>query len=204
MLVNALYDWGGLNREVFAAINGVRGPFVDMLMLTGTRMGDAWNISWVLGLLVILLVVRRTSPRGVLIERLPDERFLAQAIKLFLVGYALAALLVFAGKVGFDMPRPYAALPRGSVHVLALPESPYSFPSGHAAFGMLVAWNFWSSCRKHWRLLLALCVLWIGLSRISVGAHFPADVVAGYLCGGMGAWLAARTLGARRHDRAES
>jgi membrane-associated phospholipid phosphatase len=26
-----------------------------------------------------------------------------------------------------------------------------------------------------------LFVLWVGASRVSLGAHFPADVVAGYL-----------------------
>ncbi len=30
---------------------------------------------------------------------------------------------------------------------------------------------------------MAALALWVGISRINVGAHFPADVLAGYLCG---------------------
>jgi hypothetical protein len=69
-------------------------------------------------------------------------------------------------------------------------KEPYSLPSGHSGFAMLVAWVFWPYCLRRWRFVLALCVVWVGISRISVGAHFPADVLAGYLCGGLSAWLA--------------
>jgi membrane-associated phospholipid phosphatase len=36
------------------------------------------------------------------------------------------------------------------------------------------------------RTLLAILPLWVGISRINVGAHFPADVLAGYFCGASG------------------
>jgi signal peptidase II len=34
---------------------------------------------------------------------------------------------------------------------------------------------------RKWRIAGACFVLWVGLSRISLGAHFPADVMAGFL-----------------------
>lgn len=196
-----LYDWGGLNRELFSAINGFRGPLIDPLMLAGTQLGDAWNAAWITLALVLLLVSCRVLRRSIVIARLPDARVVSDALVVFVVGCAITALLVFAGKASFDMPRPYIALPSGSVNVLTVLKEPYSFPSGHAAFAMLVAWAFWPYCRRRWRALLALCVVWVGVSRISVGAHFPADVLAGYVCGGISGWLAARALAIRCRTR---
>lgn len=70
-----------------------------------------------------------------------------------------------------------------------LPDS-YSFPSGHALgsfcfFGIL-AWilaaNVETAASK-WAIYCAaaLLVLFIGLSRIYLGVHYPSDVLAGYL-----------------------
>jgi membrane-associated phospholipid phosphatase len=192
VILTSLYDWGGLNRELFSAINGFRGPLIDPLMLAGTQLGDIWNAVWIASVMLILIAGRRALPRNAVISRLPDERIVSGTLLVFVVGCTITALLVFVGKTSFDMPRPYIALPTGSVTVLTVLKDPYSLPSGHSAFAMLVAWVFWPYCQRRWRVFLALCVVWVGVSRISVGAHFPADVLAGYICGGAGGWFATR------------
>lgn len=194
MLLTVIYDWGGLNRELFSAINGFRGPLIDPLMLAGTQLGDVWNAAWIALVMLLLIASRRVLPRNNVISRLPDERTVSDALFVFVVGCAITALLVFVGKASFDMPRPYNALPIGSVKVLTALKEPYSLPSGHAAFAMLIAWVFWPYCQRQWRAFLALCVVWVGVSRISVGAHFPADVLAGYICGCVSGWFATRAL----------
>lgn len=200
MLMHLLYDWGGLNRELFAAINGLRGPVLDTLMLAGTRLGSAWNAGWIALGLALLLACRRLAPQTTLTARLPEARTLARLLRVFVVASVLALILVSAAKHGFDMPRPAAALPPGSVAVLAPTVEPYSLPSGHSVFAMLVAVVFWPACPRPWRAALALGALWVGVSRVSVGAHFPADVVAGYLCGAACAGLAARLVPPARGD----
>jgi signal peptidase II len=68
----------------------------------------------------------------------------------------------------------------GSLHILGEPEFHHSLPSGHASFAMLVGASFWPVAGKARPVLVAF-VLWVGISRISVGAHFPADVLASWL-----------------------
>ncbi len=194
MLLSILYDWGGLNRDLFFIVNGIRGPFVDAFMLAGTQLGDVWNACWIVLVLMLLILARRASSNSVIGSLLPDVKRVSEALPVFVGGCMIAGLLVWGAKTGFNMPRPYAALPIGSVTVLTTLKEPYSFPSGHAAFAMLVAWIFWPYCLRRWRFVLALSVVWVGVSRVSVGAHFPADVLAGYLCGALGAWLAVKAM----------
>lgn len=60
----------------------------------------------------------------------------------------------------------------------------YSFPSGHSTnaasmFGALAV-----CLRKRWATVLAILIpLLTGISRIVVGAHYPTDVLAGWLLG---------------------
>ncbi len=72
-----------------------------------------------------------------------------------------------------------------------------SFPSGHAttgmAFGVALALLF---PRLRW---LFICLgFWIAASRPVVGAHYPSDVLAGILLGGLTAWLIARAFAQHR------
>ena len=60
----------------------------------------------------------------------------------------------------------------------------YSFPSGHStnavtAFGSLAA-----NLRKRWTVVIAVVIpLLTGISRFVVGAHYPTDVLGGWLLG---------------------
>jgi len=59
----------------------------------------------------------------------------------------------------------------------------HSLPSGHTIFAATIAASLWPIAGSRLRLALTLFVIWVGLSRISLGIHFPADVVYGAIIG---------------------
>lgn len=194
MLLTAFYHWFGLNQTLFFAINGIRGVYLGQTMLLGTRLGDFGNLPWVVGALILMFAVQVLAPSMDRIKWFPERKTIIQLLLALLAGYLLAAILVTLLKVGLHMPRPPVAITMATVHVLGEPESIYSFPSGHAAFAMLLAVVFWPHCRNPPRALLILFAVWVGVSRINIGAHFPTDVIAGYLCGALSGWVATQIL----------
>jgi len=170
------YDWAGLNAWLFHAINDLRGPLIDNVMLFGTRLGDHRNYPLYLAAAAIcglVAVFRDRKQSGLAIKWLT-------ALAVFAVGYLVDSQLIAFLKPWLDYPRPLVAL-NGDVRVVGAPEFDHSLPSGHAAFIMLVAASFWPVAARPYRILLAALALWVGMSRISLGDHFPADVMAGFL-----------------------
>jgi membrane-associated phospholipid phosphatase len=100
---------------------------------------------------------------------------------------AVAVLLNFALKQFIHRPRPdtlYVSLMRFKTH---------SFPSGHA-FGSITAYGFVSylgllHLQTPLNILLAgllwLLIIFIGLSRIYLGAHYTTDVIGGWILGSL-------------------
>ena len=81
----------------------------------------------------------------------------------------------------------------------------HAFPSAHAASGMALygLLALYMIQRLHGRARLAACALAlvgvgsVGLTRVYLGAHYPTDVLAGWLVGaviGLGAWHLGRAL----------
>lgn len=99
----------------------------------------------------------------------------------------------------FNRPRPDLVDHLVEVHSL-------SFPSGHAmnsavvflTLGALIARNHTERATRIYILTVAiLLTLIIGFSRIYLGVHWPSDVMAGWIVGGLWAgpcWLIARKL----------
>ena len=93
--------------------------------------------------------------------------------------------LIFAG------PRPYWA----SSHVRALwtTETSFGIPSGHAQNAVSVWGTIAAYYKRSWVWAIAITLMFlIGFSRVFLAAHFPHDVIFGWLLGALLLWIFTR------------
>ncbi len=99
-----------------------------------------------------------------------------------IINLALVALLNLLTKAIFQRERPL-------IDFWLVNESGYSFPSGHATVSMafygfliyLVYNHFKKKYRWYIISLLAIIIVFVGISRIYLGVHYLSDVLAGFL-----------------------
>ncbi len=161
------------NMAVFSVINGarLRLPGLTGTVIAITNMGSELFLAPVVAVLAIWLATRR----------LPREALwiLAAAGSARFVGWA-AKLLVQSPRPHLDIPPPIQYF------------SGYGFPSGHALTSAVIYGSITllvirrsgsGAIRITAALVCMLLVLAIGMSRIYLGAHWPNDVLGGYLYG---------------------
>ena len=183
------YDWGDLNVLLFKAINGHSWHGADWLMIVPSYVADIWSFPLYAGLWWWWLgLSKRRGAEAAAAIALQLQRF----IFAFIVAVLAAALV----KYSLNFPRPLSALGAPAVHVLGEFDSEHSLPSGHAMFAMLVAGSLWPLLSTPGRAAAVAFVAWAGIARIWVGAHFPADVAAGYVLGFI--WVGFAALALRR------
>jgi undecaprenyl-diphosphatase len=131
------------------------------------------------------------------------------AVLIALVGFAigpwlhglLGALVVGIASVANGIVKAVIARDRPDLLEAIVVEPGFSFPSGHSALGM-VAWGvlavlvsrsrFGRQARTAIIAALVILVFLIGVSRIYLGVHYPTDVIAGWVAGGVVVFLYAR------------
>ncbi len=160
------------DRSITAALQKQQNPWIRRFMIAISEIGfPSISIPLTLGVSGIFLALR----------------FRLEAIFILLT--SSSNLLNALVKRLIKRPRPTAEL----VTVVRVINEP-SFPSGHVMhylnfFGLLIyllATN-WRSGRLR-DILIGICtalILCIGPSRVYLGAHWPSDVMAGYIYGGL-------------------
>ena len=89
-------------------------------------------------------------------------------------------------KMALHGPRPYWASSRVIGHAS---ETGFGIPSGHAQKPLAIFGIMAAHAGRTWGWILAgIVILFIGLSRLYLGVHFPHDVLFGWLLGGLTLW----------------
>jgi membrane-associated phospholipid phosphatase len=162
-----LFAFGG-HHTGFHAVNGLAPGLPRWLWQGLTLLGDERAA------IALALLLARRHPH---------------LLWTILVAAVLATLANRGIKLGADQLRPPAVLPADAFHLLGPANKRMSFPSGHTVtafvlFGVL-AYRF-----GRWRAALLAIAGVAGLSRVTIGVHWPLDVVAGAFIGLAAAWAA--------------
>lgn len=172
-----------LNEKLFWIINSDAGKAADGIMIAVTSSGYS-VIAVLLGLAAIRLYGGFNKKNVILL-----------AAALLLGG---GAVHLIKQNLPADRPLGYFAEKTppmdGRVHAPFERERHRTFPSGHSQAAFAVAAMVALMFKRH----VALWLLWaalVALSRVYLGVHFPADVVAGSLIGALSAFIVFRAQG---------
>ena len=163
---------------LFRQLNTTARLLPDSVWVFFNVLGNGWGVF---ALLCPLLVL---APR---------------ALMATLCAGAFAGVVSRTLKLSLQFPRPASVLDPASFHIVGNPLTSLAMPSGHTltAFALATALYFSvpPSKRRYAAWLFVLAAL-SGLARVAVGAHWPADVLAGMsiglFSGMLGATLAQR------------
>jgi undecaprenyl-diphosphatase len=157
-------------------IHGHSSPVLDQLFIVSHQLGT-YLVLAVVALPAIAWHARRGEKR---------------AVRAWLLVSLATLLLTFGVKHAVARPRPQL-WPR------IVPETDFSFPSGHAlataAIYPLLAWTTLRLRRGGFGLLGIGLPLFVGFGRLYLGVHWPTDVLAGWV---LGAALAAAAIASIR------
>jgi undecaprenyl-diphosphatase len=170
-----------MDYRLFQLINRHAGrtPALDATM---RLLVNDFLLPTAMALLVVGLWFAGHSPA----ERRPRQRAALQAVASLL----LANLMVKLINLLYFRPRPFEA---GAVNLLFYRPSDSSLPSNPAAVGFSLAVAVWLTHRRVGGVLLILAALW-SLARVYCGVHYPLDVLAGAMVGGLAAHLIVRQM----------
>ncbi|MEW6610061.1 MAG: phosphatase PAP2 family protein [Patescibacteria group bacterium] len=212
-----------LDHYLFFTLNGLAGREA---LLDAFGIFTAKGLIWVMGLAAFWLLYR--VPRVPLITTIipPHRRWFfpsgaPRALHTVFIdgkrtlcgGWACAAAAV-AGGLGwgarmllarvFGRTRPY--LYEGVHNLFTKGAADYAFPSGHTTIAFALAFSIQFFAPRYGALFL-FCALMVGLGRIFIGAHYPADVAAGAVLGYLSAviarWVVTKAMHLKTNNKSQ-
>lgn len=132
-------------------------------------------------ILIIFLIVAASGLFGNTSDR--------KALILVILAIPFAVVLTRLTYIFINEPRPFITFP--ITPLIDRPGTP-SFPSLHATWTAIAAFGL-LFYKTRLAPLLLLLMLWVGISRIFVGVHYPLDVLGGFLTGFLAVAIAWQT-----------
>lgn len=144
-------------------IQSLRNPFLDFFFKHYTALGDHAEIWF--AIIFVLACFKRTR----------------RAAYIALIALALEGILVsLIMKPIIMRPRPFITFPE--VELLIPTPRGSSFPSGHAASSIAVAFVLYFNKVKFRKVIMVLALL-MAFSRVYLFVHYPSDVLFGFFTG---------------------
>ncbi len=155
----ALIGLTGTNKVLFLDINSFTAKTYPFIWANLTFLGDTMAAA-----AIMLLFIRKR----------PD------LVWAGIIATIIGTLIVNLSKSFFNIPRPPAIYDSGIIHIIGPSLSAHSFPSGHTVTIFTLTGILLFYFKSFYiRFSLILLAILIGTSRIAVGVHWPADVLAG-------------------------
>jgi undecaprenyl-diphosphatase len=165
-----------IDQSLFLFLNGLHCDFLDPLFFYGTK-----TTTWIpLYLLLLFLVIRRYKWRA-----------------LWVVLFA-ALMILFSDQIS-NVFKAWVARPRPThepgIDVLHTVNGylggKYGFYSAHASSNMAIAvFSIMLLGRpfRYFSLLMFGYAFFMSYTRIYLGVHYPGDIIAGWIAGGLIGW----------------
>lgn len=149
---------------------------INIFFFLNNLAGQSWIFDWLTiflaeyfqyFLVLLFLVI-------VYFSREKFYMFWVTVISAVVARFGVTSLI----RLFYHRPRPFTVY---SVHKL-ITENDYSFPSGHSSFffAMAAAIYFYN---KKWGIVFFVAALFMNISRIIAGVHYPSDILGGVVVG---------------------
>lgn len=152
------------NFGLFFLIFGIsnKSYALDSLMIFGAE-----HLIYLMLILVFLFTIK-----GNIRER--------KSFIIFLISFPIMVLVIKLIHLFFFEARPYVT--NDILPLISYRADDASFPSRHTAISFVMALPF-LYYKSKWGIPLLLLAIWVGLSRIYVGVHYPLDILGGIIVG---------------------
>ena len=154
---------------VLYALESIRTPVLDKIMVGVTKLGDV-GIIWIILTAILLIIPKTRRTGGVMLVALVVQTVLCNVILKNL----------------FARTRPYDV--NTTVQLLVPKLHDFSFPSGHTSASFTAVSALYFSKDKLWKPALILACL-IAVSRLYLYVHYPTDVLGGLLLGVLSGYI---------------
>lgn len=158
---------------IFSLAN--KSHFLDQLIVL---FAAQWEYVVTFAVLAYLLRPKKT---------LEDKKNTAKVTGLAIISAIIARLgFVELIRLFWIKDRPFVL--EGITPLFDHAASP-AFPSGHATFFMALAIYFLLAGHKKFGWFLTVSALLISLGRVAAGVHWPLDILAGWVVGGLTSYI---------------
>ncbi|AVP87268.1 hypothetical protein phytr_3140 [Candidatus Phycorickettsia trachydisci] len=168
-----LYDWLGLNEYLFTLLNsslnhGLLSYFFYLISILFKEF-----VFLIYYAAFVVYQVNNLSAQTY-------EKYNKVFNKAVEIGSIYSSVMVFYTLIKYtvNFPRPYCSMSNFiSINNFAHERCLSSFPSAHTAMAIIVCWWVWPYVNRLGRILLIALVILVGLSRIALAMHYPADII---------------------------